>query len=296
MTPEGGVIGPEQASKGIDFLCPQCRESLLLRGGTARIRRHFYHRPGSSCTYETILHLAAKEALRNILTLWLKGEVRAPRVLTQCSGSDLWRCDCIRESPLKRERVDQVALEFTLENGLRPDLVLLSCGRPVLALEVKVTHAVGTVKGAAMGIPWLEVEADAVIRTPNWWSPISQNLPAKKAEWRCAFCLAAGPRHLDQVLTGVLEHPHAVQNARDAERLVQKAFQGRVKELRSAWISKHGSRPPWLHLRDPDYQHITALCKSATRRPWTLVQRDKWRKLLGIIPIGEGSDGPLRLK
>lgn len=296
LTPEGGVIGPEQASRGIDFLCPQCREKLLLRGGTPRVRRHFYHRPGSSCSYETILHLAAKEALRNILSLWLKGEVKAPRVLTICSGSDLWRCDCLKESPLKRERVDQVAVEYTLECGLRPDLVLMSCGQPVLALEVKVTHAVGPQKGAVMGVPWLEMEAEAVVRAPGWWCPINQNLPARRTEWRCGFCHSAGPRHVEQVLRGVLEDPHAVRSARDAERLFKKAFQQRLDELRAKWAAKHTARPPWVVLREPDYRQMADLCQAATTQRWTVEQRAQWRKALEILPIGEGSGGSSGLK
>ena len=56
------------AAKGLDYICPGCRRSLILRKGAVRIH-HFAHRPPVTCLWgigETAAHLAAKELMREV--------------------------------------------------------------------------------------------------------------------------------------------------------------------------------------------------------------------------------------
>jgi len=138
------------------FTCLGCGEPLVPHLGLVRAR-HFAHQPGSRCPLtapETALHLDAKE-----------------RLLALCSGAFAGRLRVLLSArcPSCRRPVhhDLVALgDSAVEEGavgpLRADVLVTSGGRPALALEVVVTHALGPEKEAALaaaGVPAVEVDA-----------------------------------------------------------------------------------------------------------------------------------------
>ena len=61
--------------------------------------------------------------------------------------------------------------------GLRPDVVLLKSGDPVLGIEVLVTHAVGEVKAGMTLHPWIELDAMKVAGSPRSWKPEAGRFP-----------------------------------------------------------------------------------------------------------------------
>jgi hypothetical protein len=138
------------------FRCPGCGDPLVPHLGRIRTR-HFAHEPGSSCPLtspETALHLNAKERL-----LYLCAEAFAGRsrvlLRARCPG-------CRRPMPLDLSVVGDEAHDEAPLGPLRPDVLLLRAGRPVLALEVLVTHAVDEKKEAALaalGVPAAEIDA-----------------------------------------------------------------------------------------------------------------------------------------
>jgi ribosomal protein S27E len=138
------------------FTCPGCGDRLVPHLGAVRAR-HFAHEPGSRCPLtapETALHLNAKERL---LALCAEAFAGRGRVLLRA------RCpDCRRPMPVDLGEVGDEARDEERVGTLRPDVVVLDSGRPVLALEVRVTHAVDARKEAALaalGVPVAEVDA-----------------------------------------------------------------------------------------------------------------------------------------
>jgi len=138
------------------FTCPRCGEEVLARLGRVRAR-HFAHRPGSSCPLtapESALHHNAKERL-----LWLCREAfagrRTVRLGVRCEG-------CRRPSAFDLSRAGDEAREEGSVGALRADVLVTRGGRPSLALEVRVSHALGPGKEAALAslsLPAAEVDA-----------------------------------------------------------------------------------------------------------------------------------------
>jgi hypothetical protein len=91
---------------------------------------------------------------------------------------------------------DRVQVELRL--GTRqPDIVLSRGGRAVGAVEVFATHAVDREKAAAlaaMGLPWLEVRAQAILRPDGAWMPptlLPVHRSAPSGAMPCAPCVDA---------------------------------------------------------------------------------------------------------
>ncbi len=150
------ALDPEDRRARAPFTCMACGDRLVPHLGKVRAR-HFAHRPGSSCPLtapETALHLNAKERL-----LWLAAEAFAGRlrvtVLSRCPA-------CRRLAPRDLAAVGDAAAGEGAVGPLRADVLVLAGGRPALAIEVKVTHAVEAAKEAALaaaGVPAVEVDA-----------------------------------------------------------------------------------------------------------------------------------------
>lgn len=93
--------------------------------------------------------------------------------------------------------MDQVFVETELESGLRPDVQIQHKGKPTLAIEIKVTHEVDDAKRSRLTLPWIELDAEAIIRDPHKWSPRQHNV--SKVD-QCAFCLQVDKERLVQTL------------------------------------------------------------------------------------------------
>lgn len=68
------LIHADQAVKHHDYFCPNCSGVVRLRGGTAKVRKHFYHLSGDSSgcgAAESLLHLLAKQVFLNEPYVWL---------------------------------------------------------------------------------------------------------------------------------------------------------------------------------------------------------------------------------
>jgi hypothetical protein len=138
------------------FTCLGCGEPLVAKLGPVRAR-HFAHEPGSRCPLtapETALHLDAKERLVALCEAAFAGARRVAVVV---------RCPTCRR-PSSRDLADlgDAAVEEGAVGALRADVLVRSRGRPALALEVKVTHALEPGKEAALaaaGVPAVEIDA-----------------------------------------------------------------------------------------------------------------------------------------
>jgi hypothetical protein len=180
------------------FTCLGCGEPLVARLGPVRAR-HFAHLPGSSCPLtapESVLHLDAKERLLALCREAFAG-ARRVSVLARCAG-------CRRPAPHDLAAAGDDAVEEGAVGALRADVLVLSRGRPALALEVKVSHAVEPAKEAALsaaGVPVAEIDACA-----GWEREVPGGVEVVASRslgfGRCAACEALSRADVDRARGG----------------------------------------------------------------------------------------------
>ncbi|MCX5689378.1 MAG: hypothetical protein NTV94_06250 [Planctomycetota bacterium] len=161
------------------YRCPDCLAPVVLRAASRRARAHFAHHANACSRGESALHRQSCDTLA--------AAVRAAQVHSAslpCRG-------CGTTMLEKLPAFEHVCRELPLEGGIRPDLVLLRYGEPVMAIEVVHTHALDTRAMDRFGeLPWLEVEA--AIEWPACLMP-------RRCRWRvqCISCegsRTSGPR------------------------------------------------------------------------------------------------------
>jgi hypothetical protein len=149
-------LAPADRHGRAPFTCLGCGEELIPHLGRIRTP-HFAHRPGSTCPLtapETALHLDAKERLLALCEDAFAGRRRV-RALARCPG-------CRRPTPVDLSAMGDSAEAEGAVGPLRADVLVRSGGRPALAIEILVTHAVEPEKEAALGaagVPAVEVDA-----------------------------------------------------------------------------------------------------------------------------------------
>ncbi len=180
------------------FRCPGCGDALVPHLGRVRAR-HFAHGPGSACPLtapETALHLNAKERLLFLCAEAFSGRGRVT-LRARCPG-------CLGPMPLDLAEAGDEARDEERLGTLRPDVLILRSGQPVLALEVLVTHAVDERKEAALaalGVPAAEIDAR------EEWEELAggaiEIIPDRSLGFaRCASCDAAARAEVDRTKGG----------------------------------------------------------------------------------------------
>lgn len=175
----GRLVRPGEARPG-EHTCPGCTARVVLRAGPVRVR-HFAHGPGS-CSSETALHAAAKRMLVEV-ALRRRAGGPVPVVRRSCPSCGAPWDEAVPDA-------DAAIPEHRLAGGLRPDVVLLAAGVPLLALEVRVHHAVDAAKAARLPLPFLELAAGDVLADPLAWRPIAETAD----NGTCPGCLARAQR------------------------------------------------------------------------------------------------------
>ncbi|HEY0970046.1 MAG TPA: competence protein CoiA family protein [Gemmatimonadales bacterium] len=194
--------------------CPACGGEVTLKLGRVRAH-HAAHRPGEECAAsraESVLHLNVKchlaAALRAVAgdgarlhveerCLSGRADAQAPVDTDERPSWERWGVQC-EESGVRLWLAgwDRVEMERELRGDddiRRPDIVLMRGSMVVGAIEVRHSHAVGVEKAhrlAALGVPWVEVEADARLADAGTEWTCDRPLPIVRGEpgggWRCA--------------------------------------------------------------------------------------------------------------
>jgi len=190
--PDGRLVRARNAARDLGYRCPGCGSGLQLRNGNVR-SPHFAHDSHANCSSETALHQAAKHRIAQVLRNCTRGRrTGSPRLRVPCSGFPApdvqgftWTCPGVAWMPLSELGYDEVAVERSTPDGLRPDVLLLRQGQPVLGIEILVTHAVDGPKAARATHPWVELEAARILASPRRWKPCQVRHP-----WRgiCRSC------------------------------------------------------------------------------------------------------------
>jgi Competence protein CoiA-like family len=185
--------------------CLICNQPLIPRWGNVR-RHHFAHSPDSACLAknmqpETALHFNAKCYIAEQLKAAARLDVREPCANLKCLST--------REA-FFAFGWDAVHVEYWID-PIKPDVVLLAQGRPLVALEVFVAHRVDEAKAmrlAEMGLSWAEVDADQLkLDTPEAWCA-GQPLPTMTTRgWYCPECEAK-----KQIAIGVSVEPFEINS------------------------------------------------------------------------------------
>lgn len=181
-SPKGTLVRARHADPSIEYHCPGCGTPLIYRNGEVNAP-HFAHRSHGFCSPETALHLGVKNWMAKILCRCLNGQRRGiPKFKVPCTGHNQFKvfdssyqCDGNAWLSFADLLFDEVAVEQSTTDGLKPDVLLLNKAVPILGIEVLVTHSVDGFKAARSTHPWIEVEATQVLRTPRFWKPIQMS-------------------------------------------------------------------------------------------------------------------------
>lgn len=183
---EGRVIAPKEAVPGGQYTCLECHESVSFRRAHTRLGRdveaHFAHRPGNECAGESVLHLAAKFRLREALE-----QQERPFVLHQVCAR--WHCSNTWNEPLTLPEFDMAAEEIAFE-AYRLDVAALLGSEVVMGFEVFHSHRIGSVKAAALNLPWVELQAGPTADDPYLLQPVVQESLVGDEAWSLRYRFA----------------------------------------------------------------------------------------------------------
>ena len=176
VDPGGRLVTPEDAEKGTTYCCPGCGSRLVLRKGQKK-RPHYAHKATTECSGESAMHSAAKLLIASLIS---EGDV--PVLDLRC-----WSCRQTFSVPFPRDRELRPSVEHLVDGGRIVDVALLDGEEVALAVEVLMTSAVTKEKAADLTMPWIELEAEAILENPTHWKPTQHRLRVS----RCRLCRRA---------------------------------------------------------------------------------------------------------
>jgi hypothetical protein len=163
------LVRPDQGLLHGSYRCLQCQERVHFKPGKTK-RPHFAHAVVTTCTGESVLHLAAKQALIEELPGLLELGVLLP-----CRRA---ACEDVHLEVWTLPPFDAVKTEVPFGNT-RLDIALMHNGAVVAAIEVFNTHRIGEEKSRMLSVPWIEVHAETVLENVQLLQPVVQQLVTK---------------------------------------------------------------------------------------------------------------------
>ncbi len=190
FTDDGRVVRPDQAEPNQPYRCPGCSAEVVLRRGEVR-RAHFAHRHGEGCSPDSAAHRAAKRLVVQVVLDWKDRGGPRPCITRPCP-----RYGCsggvTQDIP---EDITHAAEEVRLPDGSVADVVLFRGDHPAAAVEILATHRVSEAKARRLTIPWVELEAAAVLERPYWWTAVQDGL----RPFRCSQCAQQQQERADEM-------------------------------------------------------------------------------------------------
>lgn len=192
----GEVVSATLAQKGVKYMCPSCKSHLTLRDGQRRTK-HFAHSTDAPCSQESVLHKTAKMLIEQII----HQHARKEGTITIHKPCDKCTKECIISLP---DSAFTKASQEVGVGGFICDVMAYRNKKPVLAIEVRHTHAVDSHKATTLSVHWLEVDAESIIDNPFEWHTTQSRLKPtycrhckKSVRQIIDACDAAGiPRYL----------------------------------------------------------------------------------------------------
>lgn len=165
------LVRAAEAQRGIEYRCPQCDGLLVLRAGDVKIT-HFAHKANTDCSGETLLHQIAKRLVAQVVNECTTSASKRLAMSCMCT-----RCNRAFQSSMSAKAFSRAEIEKRI-GPFVCDVVAFRDSEPVLAIEVLATHAVDEVKARDLGLPWIELSAEAIIDDPYSWRPRNSRLKA----------------------------------------------------------------------------------------------------------------------
>jgi len=157
--PLGALLGDEyclpcNAEKGLDYICPQCEASVIIRKGDIK-QHHFAHKPGKrDCKFydhpgEGAIHKMTKYIIADLLS---KGKIK--KIVRSCPSG------CNFEEKLEYEEGDEVVVEHRVNDKCIVDVAVINNGTLKYVFEICDTHK--TTRETPE--PWFEIDANKFLK------------------------------------------------------------------------------------------------------------------------------------
>jgi len=184
---EKWLCDPETADRGRSYYCPACKDSVILKRGDFKIP-HFAHKDADACNQETILHKTAKQLIVEVISEWKSGKIDAPILRQTCN-----MCDNSRDISLSNisqlDEVDCAIPEYRTSHGFLVDVALIDANtKPVAAIKIKGTQAIGKNKAKKLSLPFIELEGEEIIDNPYLFEPIRGSFEPFIEPFTCTTC------------------------------------------------------------------------------------------------------------
>lgn len=215
---ESRLVSALTAPRKARYTCLECGGSLHVKRGPQRAA-HFAHDHDdpTTCTGESVTHLAAKRLLRQQLQAELEQDGLV-KWMQHCRGVE---GACRMRSVLPQEREVASGWEVREEvtyGRYRFDVAVVVSGQVVFGFEVYHRHLVPDEKAADLDVPWLELVAEDILE-------FKPRVPYRgsHSEQHCIDCQA-------------LLKAKKEQQAREAKRGEQtKKYAAEVTQVQSVW-------------------------------------------------------------
>jgi ferredoxin len=145
---------PCNAEKGLDYICPGCKASVILRRGEIKAP-HFAHKPGERrCEFydhpgEGEIHKMTKHIIADLLR---KRKIRT--VICPCPKG------CTYDEQIKYEDGDEVIVEYRVSDKCIVDVAVVNKEKVRYVFEIYNTHK--TIRETPE--PWFEVDAKEILK------------------------------------------------------------------------------------------------------------------------------------
>lgn len=173
----GQLVSAAHASKEDAYHCPSCATVLVFKAGEQRAK-HFAHKTVANCSPEAAVHKIAKRLVVEAINHHSSQPVLIDDACDRCQGDIT---SAVPASTFASAAEEQAVGPFIC------DVLAQQTNGKQLAIEIKNTHAVDERKAKELAVPWLELEAEAVLNNPNHWQPIQRNT-------RANYCQSCKPR------------------------------------------------------------------------------------------------------
>lgn len=173
-------------------VCPECGTKLVANQGDRKKKaHHFSHYSATSCDGESILHLAAKQAIEDAVKS--KQPLFTPFIEGACHGIDAFNKEV--SVPWKvsyKNLVLTKAQQETIFTGLITDVLVETERKPgLLAVEIFVTHKkddIDTGKYTALGLDCIEIDLSECKWNINGEELSEQVLQRAPRRWVYSSC------------------------------------------------------------------------------------------------------------
>ncbi len=250
---EQRLIHAESAPRDTHYSCPRCGDKVILRRGEIKIA-HFAHKAESSCTSESIAHKTAKLLICQAFSDWKSGNGQELIVEVGCNFYEF--CHNTIRYPI-RDKVTAAHIEYSIGSH-RADVLFTKGDAPVLAIEVKVSHAVDDHKAESLPVYFIEVDAKDVIKDPfvlkdirhrhnQGHSPNSDPQHNWKAKHRTCSQCKKGIREFEDAKRRIASACGVTYDSEKYSAGIDSCYKCKKSILRFNWKGKEGwstRRPP----------------------------------------------------